>query len=99
MPRDLIFDSIVDDGIPSLAAAPNGPATRPLQSLSVDSIISISRNSRPFETGAGIGDCVGAYSPENHRPSTVSVWVSATITARSITFCSSLILPGQEYAC
>lgn len=29
---DLIFDSRVDGGMPSLAAAPNGPDTRPLAS-------------------------------------------------------------------
>src|SRR6266511_298921 len=39
----LIFDSSVDDGTPSRAAAPNGPDTRPLLSLSAASMTSFSR--------------------------------------------------------
>lgn len=35
----LIFDSSVDTGMPSLAAAPEGPATRPLLSVNAVSII------------------------------------------------------------
>ena len=38
----LIFDSRVDPGIPSLAAAPDSPDTRPLHSRSAASIISFS---------------------------------------------------------
>ena len=39
----LIFDSSVDRGIPSLAAAPEGPSMRPLQSARAASTISTSR--------------------------------------------------------
>ena len=38
----LIFESSVDRGIPSLAAAPSGPATLPLQSANAVSMISLS---------------------------------------------------------
>src|SRR5260370_16736800 len=40
---DRIFDSTVDRGIPSIAAAPDGPNTRPSLSRRADSIISFSR--------------------------------------------------------
>ena len=40
--RALIFDSSVDDGTPSRVAAPNGPDTRPLLSLSAASMTSFS---------------------------------------------------------
>jgi hypothetical protein len=40
--KDLIFDSRVDRGIPSFAAAPDGPNTRPPLSLKTASIISFS---------------------------------------------------------
>src|SRR5271170_3850463 len=40
--RALIFESRVDCGIPSLAAAPRGPDTLPLHSASAASIISFS---------------------------------------------------------
>src|SRR5580765_1067407 len=36
--RTLIFDSRVEGGMPSLVAAPKGPATRPMASSSADSI-------------------------------------------------------------
>ncbi len=39
--RDLIFDSRVEAGIPSLAAAPDGPDTRPPLSAKAASIISL----------------------------------------------------------
>ena len=42
MPSCLIFDSSVDGGIPSVAAAPRGPATRPLLFASAASIMSFS---------------------------------------------------------
>src|SRR6185437_1518646 len=40
--RALIFDSSVDAGTPSRVAAPNGPDTRPLLSLSAASMASFS---------------------------------------------------------
>ena len=94
--RALIFDSSVDAGTPSRPAAPKGPATRPLLSLSAASMASFSWvASVPVErlaTGAVPGD-----RPESHRASIESVSESHTITARSMTFCSSRMLPGQSY--
>ena len=50
--NDRIFDSMVDRGIPSLTAAPVGPATRPPVSFSAISIMSFScsRNLRRSPT-------------------------------------------------
>jgi hypothetical protein len=42
IPSCLIFESSVDRGIPSFAAAPSGPATFPLLSARAVSIISLS---------------------------------------------------------
>ena len=42
IPNCLIFESSVERGIPSFAAAPSGPATFPLLSASAVSIISLS---------------------------------------------------------
>src|SRR6266849_1968198 len=46
--RALILDSRVEAGIRSLAAAPLGPETRPLDSLSAASMISRSPSDSPF---------------------------------------------------
>ena len=62
----LIFDSSVDDGIPSLAAAPEGPATRPLLSANAASIVSFWR-SMSFPAGGrdrGHGGAAG-YLPDH----------------------------------
>src|SRR6266404_724519 len=94
--RALIFDSRVDAGTPSRPAAPNGPATRLLLSLSAASMASFSWvASVPVErlvTGAAPGD-----RPQSHRASIESVSESHTITARSMMFCNSRMLPGQSY--
>jgi len=99
-PKRLIFYSSVDRGIPSLAAAPEGPAMRPWQSARAASIISTSRSdsvespSRGFRDSAD--DCRGsADSRFSQLPSTKNVSVSLRMTARSRTFCNSRILPGQ----
>src|SRR5262249_56056606 len=42
MPSALIFASSVERGMPSLVAAPEGPATRPCVSASADSMITFS---------------------------------------------------------
>ena len=53
--RALILWSRVDGGIPSLAAAPAGPETRPLDSASAASMISRSlRGSASALRGAGV---------------------------------------------
>src|ERR1700722_3810768 len=40
--RDLIFESRVEAGIPSRVAAPEGPETRPLVSVSASSMLALS---------------------------------------------------------
>src|SRR5262249_52408207 len=93
---DLIFDSSVDAGTPRRMAAPNGPATRPLLSLSAASIAA--RRwvaSVPVERLATGG--VPRHRPESHRASIERVSESHRITARSMTFCNSRMFPGQSY--
>src|SRR5262245_39012929 len=94
----LIFDSSVDDGTPSRAAAPNGPATRPLLSLSAVSMASFSCVASVLVGGPPTVEGV-SRRPDSHRSSTARVSESDTITARSITFCSSRMFPGQSYDC
>ena len=92
--RALIFDSSVDAGTPSRPAAPNGPATRPLLSFSAASMASFS-----WSVSVPLGLMTGGASsvrPESHRASIESVSESHTITARSMTFCTSRMLPGQS---
>src|SRR5262245_62597208 len=85
--RALIFDSRVDGGTPSRPAAPNGPATRPLLSLSTASMASFWwPASVPIEQRASCG--VAWQRPESHRVSIESVSDSHTIHGRSMTFCS-----------
>src|SRR5262249_51216752 len=93
----LIFVSRVDLGIPSLAAAPVGPATRPPHSAKADSISSFSCSApkRPSPLAALLDHGASVCSQTS---STDKVWPSHKITALSITFCSSRILPGQWYA-
>ena len=52
---DLIFDSSVDGGMPSLTAAPDGPATRPLVSAKAAPIISRSSNADLLKDGCFVG--------------------------------------------
>src|SRR5215471_11185715 len=96
--RLLIFDSSVDAGTPRRPAAPNGPDTRPLLSMSAASMASISWVANvPVGWGAACG--TSGFRPESHRASIDNVAESHTITARSMTFCSSRMLPGQSYDC
>src|SRR5438128_8325973 len=81
--RALIFDSSVDPGTPSRVAAPNGPVTRPMLSLSAASMASFSWvASVPVErlTAGGLA----RDRPESHCASIESVSESHTITARSM---------------
>src|SRR6266852_3273012 len=71
---DLIFDSKVDPGKPSLAASFRGSSGCLFGSLA--------RGCR-----------------KSQLSSTEKFSISHTITDRSMTFCNSRILPGQEYAC
>src|SRR4029077_17639588 len=94
---DLIFESRVVPGIPSLAAAPDGPNTRPLVSRSAASIISFSWVASFSEKSNCTFGSVAEGRRESQLSSTEKVSVSHTMTERSITFCNSRILPGQEY--
>src|SRR5438552_6429354 len=98
----LIFDSRVLPGTPSLAAAPDGPDTRPPHSRKAASIRAFSSSARRFKRPGWISGTLGALDKlcrESQLPSTENVSVSLTMTDRSITFCNSRILPGQVYAC
>src|SRR6266481_5662116 len=94
---DLIFESRVVPGIPSLAAAPDGPNTRPLVSRSAASIISFTWEASFSENSNCTFGSVAEGRRESQLSSTEKVPVSHTMTERSITFCNSRILPGQEY--
>ena len=81
-------------GIPSLAAAPNGPAIRPRQAANAVSMISFSRSTIVATNGTAGSD--RRPSRFSQVSSTENVSVSHRITARSMTFCSSRMLPGQS---
>src|SRR6266446_10923875 len=94
---DLIFDSRVDPGKPSLAAAPDGPDTCPPLSPRAASIISFSlAASLPDSSGWPFGSLARGCRT-SQLSSTEKFSVSHTITDRSTMFCNSRILPGQEY--
>src|SRR6266850_5588909 len=93
----LIFDSRVDLAIPSLAAAPDGPYTRPPLSRRADSIMAFSCAGSLFSTSGRLLCSLATGRRDSQLSSTANVPVSQTITDRSITFCSSRILPGHEY--
>src|SRR6516164_908843 len=94
---DLIFVSRVDPGMPSLAAAPDGPDTRPPLSRRANSIISFSwaasfRGSYGWLFGSHAMGC-----RESQLSTTEKFSAAHTITDRSATFCNSRMLPGQGY--
>src|SRR5260370_6375681 len=94
---DLIFDSKVDPGKPSLAAAPDGPDTCPPLSRRAVSIISFSwAASFPGSSSWLFGSLVRGCRI-SQLSSTEKFSVSHKITDRSITFCNSRILPGHGY--
>src|SRR5260370_10806677 len=95
---DLIFDSKVDPGKPSLAAAPDGPDTCPPQSRSAASIISFSWAASFRDSSSWLFGSLARGSRESQLSSTEKFSVSHTITDHSMMFCNSRILPGQEYA-
>src|SRR5712672_886614 len=88
------FDSKVCLGIPSIAAAPFAPETRPDACRNAFSIIVFSWEERS-ETNvvARTGDF--ELSAANQLASTENVSPSQRMTARSITFCNSRTFPGQ----
>src|SRR6266851_10013247 len=94
---DLIFDSKVDPGKPSLAAAPDGPDTCPPLSRRAASIISFSWAASFRDSSGWPFGSVARGRRESQLSSTEKFSVSRTITDRSMTFYNSRILPGQEY--
>src|SRR6202142_54841 len=97
MLSDRIFESRVDGAIPSLAAAPDGPDIRPCDSRRASSMVSRSVAATFSERKRWSPDLVSSGAWESQLSSTVKISVSHTITDRSMTFCSSRILPGQGY--
>src|SRR6266404_2365888 len=96
MLKVLIRVSSVDDGIRSFAAAPDGPETRPLVSVSAASIISRSVRCPKLEVGnlSERETCRGVLF-ESHNSSTEKTSVEVRMMDLSITFCNSRMLPGQ----
>src|SRR5882724_867662 len=92
--NDLILESRVDCGMPSFAAAPEGPETLPLLSASAASIASFSWLAS-FSARGTFSESDGAGRLESQLSSTEKFSESHTMTERSITFCSSLMFPGQ----
>ncbi len=91
-----IFDSRVDAGILSWAAAPDGPETRPPVAANAASIASLSCAGDFWAIGPP--PCRGEEDPtESQLGSTEKTSVSQTMTDRSMTFCSSRMFPGQAY--
>ena len=95
--KRLIFESRVFAGRPSLAAAPPGPEIRPWLSFNAASIISFSCRTR-VPPSVAVRDVARGSSRLNQVSSTAKLSPSESITARSITFCSSRTFPGQPYA-
>src|SRR5580700_11336757 len=94
---DLIFVSRVDPGMPSLAAAPDGPDTRPRHSRRAASIISFSWAASFRGSSGRVFGSIARGRRESQLSSTEKFSVSHTITDRSMTFCNSRMLPGQGY--
>src|ERR1700681_3897449 len=92
---DLILESKVEPGIPSLAAAPDGPDTRPPLSRRAVSIISFCWAARFRESSGCLFGSPARVLRESQLSSTKKFSVSHKITDRSMTFCNSRILPGQ----
>src|SRR5580692_8697708 len=92
---DLIFVSRVDPGIPSLAAAPDGPDTRPPLSRSAASISSLSWAASLRDSSSWPVASLARGGRESQLSSTEKFSVSHTITDRSMTFCNSRTLPGH----
>src|ERR1700686_1557596 len=87
--KALMRVSRVDGGIRSLAAAPDGPETRPLVAASAASIVSRSVRPSTFEAG-GVSGCVacGGVRLESHNSSTEKTSVELRMMDLSITFCN-----------
>ncbi len=88
---DLIFDSRVDPGIPSLSAAPDGSDTRPPLSRRAASMISFSRAVGLRESPRVLFGAAPWGCRESQLSSTEKFSASHTITDRSTMFCNSRI--------
>ena len=95
--KDRIFDSKVDRGIPSFAAAPEGPNTRPRLSRSAASITRFACARFALSSLSSFGS-IGIESSGSQLSLTERTSDSQRITERSITFCNSRMFPGQAYA-
>src|SRR5260370_2387108 len=85
--KALIRFSRVDGGIRSLAAAPDGPETRPLVSASAASIVSRSLRGSTFKTGdVSTRDACGEVLLESHNSSTEKTSVELRVMDRCSTF-------------
>src|ERR1700730_6691878 len=89
-----IFDSSVERGIPSRAAAPEDPNTRPPVARSASSMSAFSCEASVLDIPSRLS---AAGRADNQLSSTVNSSVSDTITDRSITFCNSRTFPGHGY--
>src|SRR5258707_6394237 len=94
---DLIFDSKVEPGKPSLAAAPDGPDTCPPHSRRAASIISFSWAASFPDSSGWLFGSLARGCRKSQLSSTEKFSVSHTITDRSMMFCNSRILPGHGY--
>src|SRR6266404_8330030 len=96
MLKVLIRVSSVDDGIRSFAAAPDGPDTRALVSVSAASIISRSVRCPKLKAGnVSARETCGGVLLESHNSSTEKTSVELRMMDLSITFCNSRMLPGK----
>ena len=81
-----IFDSSVERGVPSRAAAPDGPNTRPPVARTASSMSAFSCEASAPDIPSRLST---AGRVDIQLSSTVNSSVSDTITDRSMTFCSS----------
>src|SRR4051812_19242467 len=95
--RVLIFESKVDRAIPNLAAAPEGPKTCPRDSVRAASIACFSSSATLCRSSRWLVSDVRNGCRDSQLSSTAKLSLSETMTERSITFCSSRMLPGQGY--
>ena len=82
--------------MPSRAAAPDGPNTRPPLARSASSMVAFSWAATVLDNASRLST---AGPADSQLSSTVNSSVSHTITDRSITFCSSRTFPGHGYDC
>src|SRR5882757_1114200 len=93
----LIFDSSVDRGMPSLAAAPLSPNTRPQLAFRASSIMFFCCASSLRGSSLRWLESVAKSGKGSQLSSIEKMSDSQRITERSITFCNSRIFPGQGY--